>query len=188
MASGRFRGSMRLFKQSFSPHLPHTTARAIVYQCARRGRSRWWTALTKSSSAATQDLWVVAGSLTASPVVRPWLLGGNRLLRWHQLLIGALAPPPHRCAPWLCPLLRRDTVRTPHTDPPMHLHRVELDHLGIVHRNAQIGVGRPWWPPRGGTLCAAALTTWGRRGCLGRYILCGRSEREAEWGRADRRP
>jgi hypothetical protein len=41
MASARFRGSMRLFKQSFSPHPPRTTARAIVHQCARRGRSRW---------------------------------------------------------------------------------------------------------------------------------------------------
>jgi hypothetical protein len=41
MASGRFRGCMRLFKQSFSPHPPRTTARAIVHQCVRRGRSRW---------------------------------------------------------------------------------------------------------------------------------------------------
>jgi hypothetical protein len=90
---------------------------------------------------------VSTAGLGASPRSQESAHGRDRVARssWRpQLLIGALAPPPHRCAPWSRPLLRRETVRIPHTDPPMHLYRVAPDLFGNRAPERADWVGRPW--------------------------------------------
>jgi hypothetical protein len=96
--------------------------------------------------------------------VAPVTVGGNRLLGRHQLLIRALATPPHPCAPWLRPLLRRDTVRTPLTDPPMRLHRVAPDWFGNRVPMRRDGVAHRRAPPCVWCRCAVGLGE-GERTC-----------------------